>query len=535
MNIKNNIKRYWRIYILLIFIVASLTVVFSPVVPFADFGSSQEVDDPSIDQQVTSLQYGIELAGGTRIRAPLMGQTAEDVDIGPQDPTDVERLISQELNNTDSTQVVYRGISSDRDTADMEVTSDVTESEYQDALDEHDIQYNNIRPGVTDETIDETVEVMQTKLDEAGMTGGDVRIVSSGSVSERDLILVSVPNVDRQETIRTITERGEVRVDIYHFDQEQDEYVTREAVLERDDFRTIGTAQPEQDGRLPHVPVTLNSDSAERFQDDVVETGVAQPRGSTCRFETNPENTDSCLLTVVDGEVINSFGMSPSLASSMTAGTWSDDPSFILQAESFEEAQGISVNLRAGSLPAQPDVDDGDITFVSPEQGAEFRLVAVIIGLLASLTVAFIVSARYKNKKIAAPMLITAFSEIIILLAIASIIQYPIDIAVIAGFIAVIGTGVDDLIIITDKVMKNGKATGKKLFTKRFRSALWIIMSAAGTTILALVPLAALELQQLRGFAIFTILGVIAGVLITRPAYGDMLRYFFQKDYSENN
>jgi preprotein translocase subunit SecD len=34
-----------------------------------------------------------------------------------------------------------------------------------------------------------------------------------------------------------------------------------------------------------------------------------------------------------------------------------------------------------------------------------------------------------------------------------------------------------------------------------------------------------LNLGELRGFAIFTILGVLVGVLITRPAYGDILRY----------
>jgi preprotein translocase subunit SecD len=37
-------------------------------------------------------------------------------------------------------------------------------------------------------------------------------------------------------------------------------------------------------------------------------------------------------------------------------------------------------------------------------------------------------------------------------------------------------------------------------------------------------PLAVLSLGDLQGFAIFTILGVLVGVLITRPAYGDILR-----------
>jgi preprotein translocase subunit SecD len=37
-------------------------------------------------------------------------------------------------------------------------------------------------------------------------------------------------------------------------------------------------------------------------------------------------------------------------------------------------------------------------------------------------------------------------------------------------------------------------------------------------------PLAVLSLGDLQGFAIVTIVGVLIGVLVTRPAYGDILR-----------
>jgi len=37
-------------------------------------------------------------------------------------------------------------------------------------------------------------------------------------------------------------------------------------------------------------------------------------------------------------------------------------------------------------------------------------------------------------------------------------------------------------------------------------------------------PLAVLSLGDLRGFALVTILGVLVGVVVTRPAYGDVLR-----------
>jgi preprotein translocase subunit SecD len=128
------------------------------------------------------------------------------------------------------------------------------------------------------------------------------------------------------------------------------------------------------------------------------------------------------------------------------------------------------------------------------------------------------------NARVAAPMVVTALSEVLILLGLAAAIGYPVDLAVIAGFIAVIGTGVDDLIIIADEVMAEGDVRSRRVFQSRFRRAFWVIGAAAATTIIAMGPLAVLSLGDLQGFAIFTILGVLVGVLITRPAYGDILR-----------
>jgi preprotein translocase subunit SecD len=62
------------------------------------------------------------------------------------------------------------------------------------------------------------------------------------------------------------------------------------------------------------------------------------------------------------------------------------------------------------------------------------------------------------------------------------------------------------------------------VFESRFRKAFWVIGAAAATTIVAMSPLAFMSLGDLTGFALFTIVGVLIGVLVTRPAYGDILR-----------
>jgi preprotein translocase subunit SecD len=83
---------------------------------------------------------------------------------------------------------------------------------------------------------------------------------------------------------------------------------------------------------------------------------------------------------------------------------------------------------------------------------------------------------------------------------------------------------VDDLIIIADEILQEGEVTTGRVFASRFRKAFWVIGAAAATTIVALSPLAVLSLGDLQGFAIVTIVGVLIGVLVTRPAYGNILR-----------
>lgn len=529
MNITKAIKRHWRIYLLVIVTIISLAIIFSPAIPGFDLGEAQETtnENPSWDQKYTSLQYSIELAGGTRIRAPLIGATAEGATIGTQDIDELETKIAEDFDEASNRDIRITEMDDDEDTGYyVEVTSkDADTDVLQNSLDTNDVPYESIRTGVTPKTRDDSVTVLQNKINEAGLSGGSVRVVELSDGSE--FILISVPDIDRQGTIDLIEDRGQVNIDVY-YDEENDGEYTQETVLTTDDFRTVGTANQGDETQPPHVPVVLTPESAHGFQDAAIRSGVASGGGSNCTYDSSPESTQPCLLTVVDGEVVYSAGMAPSLASSMQSGTWADDPNFILQTSSYEEARNLAINLRAGVMPATLDIGAGEVSFVSAQQGDQFRFLAFIIGIIATMTVATSIFLRYGKVKIAAPMLITAGAEVIILFAISSLLNYPIDIAVIAGFVAVIGTGVDDLIIIADQVMGGeNPATSDKIFERRFRKALWIILGAAGTTILALGPLAVLELNELQGFAIFTIIGVIVGVVLTRPAYGDMLRYLF--------
>jgi preprotein translocase subunit SecD len=527
-------RENWRIVLLVVLLVASGVALF---VPGIGLGAANAPADRAATSP-TNLQFGLDLEGGARIRAPLVGMTATEVDAGRRNVSDVEDGVFAQLENATGRNVsrgdvVFRPRPDEDARPALEVRANVDQSTFASALEAANVSYREIRSGVTRETREQTVLVIGNKIDEAGLADRTVQSVFSAG-DGRYYILVEVPNQNTSAVRDLINSRGSVRVDAYH--QNEAGNWTNRTVLRQGDFQRIGIAQ--RDDRLgPHVPVSVRGDRAPQFQSDMVETGIARRSGTECGWPNDPEfqtraasEKGPCLLTVVDGEVAYSAGMSPDLGSSMVDGTWDDDPQFVLQTTNLSEARELSINLRAGQLPTKLDVSAGTTSFVAPSLAENFKFLSLITGIVAVLAVAGMVFLRYGDPRVAAPMVVTALSEVFILLGFASAVGLALDLSHVAGFIAVIGTGVDDLIIIADEVLTEGKVGAGRVFQSRFRKAFWIIGAAAATTVIAMSPLAFLQLGDLRGFAIVTIVGVFIGVLVTRPAYGDILRSLMVED-----
>jgi preprotein translocase subunit SecD len=500
----------WRVLLLVVVLLASVFALASPT--FDDTPAAVE------DDRMTNLKYGIQIEGGTRIQAPLDGVTATGVEFGGDSAATVEEQVAAQLDGVETADVYAVG--TDTGPAVEVRTSDTTVDDLSAALDATGYAYDNVRTGVTGQTRQQAVEVLRNKINQAGLSGGTVQVINSPS---GEFVRVEVPNRNQEQVTDLIQSRGQVRLDVY-YRNESGAYV-RETAIRGENFEDVGIASQYQDQPGAYVPLAVNESVAPEFQQTMVESGVAGPAGRQCAYE--PEENQSrgaCILLVNDGEVVNAFGMTESLAASMQSGQWAENPRFQLQAENISEASEIALNLRAGSLPVELDLDRGTTSFFSSTQGESFKLDSLITGIIAVLAVSGVVFLRYGEAKVALPMIVTALSEVVILLGAAAAIGYPINLSVIAGFVAVIGTGVDDLIIIADEVMSEGDVSSRRVFKSRFRKAFWVIGAAAATTIVAMSPLAVLSLGDLSGFAIFTVLGVIVGVLLTRPAYGDILR-----------
>ncbi len=192
------------------------------------------------------------------------------------------------------------------------------------------------------------------------------------------------------------------------------------------------------------------------------------------------------------------------------------------------ELENITIILESGSLPVAVENISNEI--ISPLLGREFLFYAGLIGLFALITVAIIIFIRYKIVKLVVPILVVALSEALLVLGFASAISWNLDLASVTGILAAIGTGVDDQIIITDELTRGKKEVIKLSLLQRIKNAFFIIFAAAATTIATMSPLIVFGfgMGKLVGFAITTIVGVLIGVLITRPAYSEIIKQILE-------
>jgi preprotein translocase subunit SecD len=191
------------------------------------------------------------------------------------------------------------------------------------------------------------------------------------------------------------------------------------------------------------------------------------------------------------------------------------DEAIAVAREQMNELQTI---LLTGSLPYKLEIEKLDT--ISPTLGKDFISLIFTAVIAAILSVSVIVFIRYRKVKASLALLFTSFSELFIILGVAALIRWNLDLPSIAGILVTIGTGIDQQIIILDEA-----AHGLNLSIKeRMKRAFSVIIVAYLTLIAAMLPLYWAGAGLFKGFALTTIIGVTAGVLITRPAFADIIK-----------
>ncbi len=423
--------------------------------------------------------------------------------------TSKDRLISTYLEEALKTEVVPMSVP---DGVQYEIRASISQQELQElmsAVDGQILPDNRGEPlyrdGVTPQTRDLTAEILREKLNTLGLRDIPVRTVGD------DYIIIDFAGLD----LATATEIAERpgRFEIRIVTQGND---TRH-VLYGDEIRSVGIVGFNDNDGQWYVPFTLTDAGALALQQAAIETGATR----------NPSAHN--LVMYLDDNEVYSAPLSHSAAArlqeipiySWQASTGPDE-------ESKQRAEQLQIHLRAGALPVKVEiVGSGQ---VDATLGQQFRMQALVAGILSLFAVAFVIQRKYRKNNILFPMIATSLSEVLMILGFAAAIGWQLDLASVAAIIAVIGTGIDHLVIITDEVLYEGKLPPKKVYLARITKAFSIIMAAAATTIIAMSPLVFMGFGALQGFAITTIVGVLIGIFIARPVYARVIQEILEKE-----
>ena len=490
------LARDWRVWLLIAVMVFSL-------VGLAPLGGAEGL---------TALSFGLELEGGTLVQISPVGTTVDATGFGVDNATVVENNVGQ---NVDVPVQVFAGTAlgaqQSGDTARVEFRGNVSQDRATAAVEEAGYTVEEVSDGVTRDTLNDLRDSILLRLENRLGTGAGVTVsVQSNLLTGEDFVVVEVPGERSQDDRIVDIIRTQGNFDIRVVTDPQND--TQEQVVTGDAVNRGSVSQPLEDQGRPdsyRVQFELDEDGSGAFAEAMRESGATQ----------NPE-AHPPVMYFNDEEVFRG-PLNPSLAQGIEEGTWGGG-GLSVTGLNQTDAQVVSVSLRSGALATPVEVVSS--TTISARQGEQFKQFSLVIALLAILGVGASIYSRYRDLRIAIPTVLTGVAEVIALLGFSAIFNFNVDLAYVAGLIAVIGTGVDDLIIIADEVQERGGVESADVYRKRLKRAFIVIGMAATTTIGAMLPLAYLGLGRISGFAIVTIIGVLIGVLVTRPAYGSILR-----------
>lgn len=381
------------------------------------------------------------------------------------------------------------------------------------------------------EEMSQLIESMKQRLNVYGLS--DVTVTQANDLpvylggSGKQYVLIEIAGASKQEVTDLLAKQGKFEAkigeDVVFIGGTDITYVCRDATCSGIDPNQ--GCQQTQDGWYCRFrfSIALTPEAAERQAeitsklDVVTESGQEYLSKNLDLFLDDGKVDDLRIGADLKGRAVTDIQISGS-----GSGSTQQDAMF----NSLEQMKKLQTVLQTGSLPVKLEI--ANIEAISPTLGKEFVENSIFIGLLAILAVGIVVFLRYRKIQIAGPLVITMIAEVILLLGLAALIGWNLDLAAIAGIIIAVGTGVDHLIVITDEIL-SGDIKEIYNWKERVKEGFNIVMGAYSTTVVAMIPLVFAGAGLLKGFAITTILGATFGVFIARPAYAAIIEIILKE------
>jgi len=220
------------------------------------------------------------------------------------------------------------------------------------------------------------------------------------------------------------------------------------------------------------------------------------------RFARVTENNVGELLAIVlDGKV----HMAPNIRVRIP-----DGRAIIEGSDSVEEANDLTIVLRAGALPAPVEIIEERT--VGPSLGADSIKAGAFSAIIGLVIVMIFMLFYYKGSGVIAD--IALILNILFLMAVLGGFGFTLTLPGIAGIILTIGMAVDANVLIFERIREELRA-GKTVWNaikNGYDRAMITILDANVTTAIAGLVLYQFGSGPLRGFALTLIIGIVASM-----------------------
>ncbi len=504
-KMKFKLNLTWKIWILIIFLFISILSLFA--------GSNllqEGVLIDSVEQDSKELEAGF--IQGMVIKE-INGESIESV--GEYSNKIREIYSSNESErvtfNTDSGEVIFYS-----QTPPEILVSELASTNLQTGLDLSGgsralIQAKN--ESLSQEESEELASMIKNRLDVYGIE--DIQVNPISNLEGDNFVSVEIAGATPEDLERLISEQGRFEAKIKNETVFTGEDKDIASVARSGPNVGIRSCSQQEGGYFCEFvfSIFLSQEAAERHAEITEEIPINR---------TNPKYLEENLDLYLDGTLVNSLRIGKGLKGQVTtqvsiSGSGFGESSELAYEDAEESMKQLQTVLITGSFPYELEVVKLDT--ISPTLGKEFVKSILLAAIVSILAVAVIVSLRYRNVKASLALILTSASELTIILGIAALVNWNLDLPSIAGILATIGVGIDSQIIILDESQEKFLS-----IKQRLKRAFAIIMGAYFTAVVALIPLYWAVAGLFKGFAITTILGITVGVLITRPAFSDIIK-----------
>lgn len=272
----------------------------------------------------------------------------------------------------------------------------------------------------------------------------------------------------------------------------------------------------DQESGTPDVNVTLNSAGAAKMG-EVTRENLDKPM-AVLYIETKTEHT------TVNGQAVSVHKKVYTVINVATIrGIFSKR--FQITGLAQDEAQNLALLLRAGSLAAPMDIVEERT--VGPSLGQENIKQGFYAALLGFVLVVAFIALYYKIFGVIADLAV--FMNLVLTVALLSLIQATLTLPGIAGIVLTLGMGVDANVLINEHIreeVRSGNSPQASIHAG-YRRAFATIVDAHVTTLTAAVMLFLFGAGPVKGFAVTLSLGILTSLFTAIMGTRSLVNWFY--------